>query len=246
MAIRFANVAGRYLRRTTNLPDNDPFTFMAWVNLRADLNTYTPIFYRTANNFNPYWFFGTNNTGTVLLLDINEASGAEYTGGALVVDVWAHVAFTRSGTTPAMYLNGVPTGTPTILAPDALTNDEITLGHTDDADGLPSNLAMAAEKIFNAALTQAEIQQEMRSFTPYRTLNLNTWLPCVDTVLANNAKDLSGNGYDMTVGGTPTIEDGPPIPWRSSRRNRIYVPSAAPPTTQGYIIGAGMGAIIGG
>lgn len=73
------------------------------------------------------------------------------------------------------------------------------------------NGRLFAFKLYEAPLTQAEIQQEMYSVLPRRTANLWCFNPMIENSPTDAAKDRSGNGRDWTYTGTLTVEDSPPV-----------------------------------
>ena len=219
MALRF-NASGDRLSSTTNLPGAAAFTLMGWVYIAVDLNLFGSLLVYGDSVGPKFAYVGVDGTGTTLNLydGINDNAGS-----ALSLATWYHVALAGNlnGSLTA-YLNGVSNVTATGDA--ANSSERIELMNNTANENIDGRLA--AVKIYSAILTAPEILQEMRSFRPVRTANLNTWLPCVDRVVADNALDMSGNGYDMTVGGTLTVEDGPPIPWGQGRK-KYFIPLAA-------------------
>lgn len=72
-------------------------------------------------------------------------------------------------------------------------------------------------KVWNAALTQAEIENELAQYVPHRTANLLRWHP----FLIAETTDYSGADRTLTGGTGATTEDGPPIPWHVPLRRII-------------------------
>lgn len=196
------------LTRTSNNPTVTSFTMMAWVKISVDINTYTAMMIMATNPLSAYYYVGTTADGTTLEAFSN--GNPELTGTNLAVGTWYHVAFTVSGTgagTFLVYLNGVLDITQSGSV--SVTNGAMQFGNDDISEFF--NGCIAAIKVYSAVLPVADIQNEMQSYRPRRTLNLNTWKPNLST--ADQTIDYSGNGFDMTVGGTLATEDGPPISW---------------------------------
>lgn len=198
-----------------------PHTLMAWVYLSVDTNSYSGMF--TYNNGSQY-FFGTGATGTRL----NFFEGGNDTPGSeLALATWYHVAIVAAaggGGSRIAYLNGVQDL--------AATGDDITGGTLfvgNNSGGLLLNGRMAAVKAYSTTLTQAQIRQEMRQYLPYRTANLFAFWPLLTA--AQGTIDFSGNAHPLTSNGTPTTEDGPPIPW--SRGQIVTVPTVISPSGGG-------------
>ena len=97
-----------------------------------------------------------------------------YPAPAPPVGEWQHVAFTHDGTTATMYINGANVGT-SAIALGTGTEAAIVIGalnfQSADADA-PFNGTVDEVKIFNHALSEAEVQQAMlatskvRAFSP--------------------------------------------------------------------------------
>lgn len=212
--------------RTTNLPPATTLTVLGWIYLAVDMNAYTTFFYYGGNASSGYAIVGTSGDG-VTLYHSNPA--LETAGSVLSLSTWYHVGLVVSGSGAgqlAVYLNG----TLNITAdPGTLIMSRIMLGTDTFPD--PFNGRMANVLIYDVALTQAEVQQQMRQYVPFRWANLNAWYPLLH---ANNIADHSPQARAWTVGGTLTTEDGPPIPWVVMppvwrRKSAAVVPRKAPP-----------------
>jgi len=88
------------------------------------------------------------------------------------------------------------------------------------------NGSMAAVKVWDAAMTEAELQLEAWTYMPQRTANLRAWYP----LLKPDPNDASGNGQTLSGGTGTTLDDGPPISW-STGRHRIVIPTASTPVS---------------
>lgn len=224
MSLRF-DADGELLKTTTNLPSITGFTMMAWGFISVDQAGHTSsyaAFGQTSGAF--FYEIDAEHPASVNVLGLWNGSSL-VTGSTLPNSVWYHVAMVCDGTGAGnfrAYLNGVLDITHAGNA--SVTAQELTFGErTSGTSGDGINGRLAAIKVYAGVLTAAEIANEMRYFMPVRTANLNTWLPCVDQASANWGKDVSGNGYNMTVAGTLAFEDGPPIAWRKTRI-RYFIP----------------------
>lgn len=152
-------------------------------------------------------------------------------GSAATADTWAHLACTRNGTSKLLFLNG---------AQDALLTDSDTVQTTFYAgvdDGVDSGSEwigrLAAIKIWKAALSEAEIANEMRQILPFRTENLAAFYP-LTAGLSDDEVDFSGLAQTLTVAGSGhAAADGPPVPWKLGWRRR-YLPGHTPPLGPGF------------
>lgn len=203
--------------RSTNLPDITNFTMMGWFRLAGSTSFGTLLCRGTT------WatYLNVGLTGTVLIYYDSTNSGGEG-GSDLGTNTWHHITYTRSGVTRTIYFDGVQNVQVTNTAP-TVASDVISIGNNGDAENM--NGSAAAIKIWGAALTVAEIQQEMRQYLPVRTANINSFNPFNCPTVASNNIDYSGNGFNLTFGGTLTFEDGPPIAWSNQGNDVIYIPA---------------------
>jgi hypothetical protein len=99
-------------------------------------------------------------------MEIVSGSIGTYFRGSTVVStgLWYHVAFVHSGTTLTLYVNGAVSGSRTGGAPSSLMN--ITrlynyFGYSES--GWIGNVLLDEIKLYNKALTQAQIQLDMNT-----------------------------------------------------------------------------------
>ena len=103
------------------------------------------------------------------------------------------------------------------------TSDRLTIGNDSGASNFLDG-RFAAIKVWDAVLTQAELEQEKWSIRPRRWANIHLWAPCR---IATELADYSGNGRTLTATGTLTTEDGPPVPWGAGSIILPFVAAAA-------------------
>lgn len=217
------------LSRTSNLPGITSFTMMAWVRWTSYSSWHIPLVYGHATTSGLYYAMGTTGSTGPNDLFIGNSAAAWY-GAVPTTGTWYHLCMTVAGTGAGQFL-GYRDGSLVLTGNGSTgpTSGKIWIGNNQDGDYL--NGDVCAVKIYAAVLTAAEIQQEMRQIAPVRTANLNTWLPLVD---GSPTVDYSGNGYNMTSGGTLTFTSNPPVPWRCGPR-RMIIPASAPPASGGYL-----------
>jgi hypothetical protein len=109
-------------------------------------------------------------------------------------------------------------------------NTTVTLGTLWLGSGFTAsewfNGSIAAVKVWNAALTAAELQDESWTYRPQRTDGLFGWHP----LLTTSGVDSSGNHRPLSGGTGTTVADGPPIAWGRGRRKIVR---AADPVVTG-------------
>jgi len=231
MAVR-GDAIGDMLVRTTNKPTNNSFTMMGWfigfdfATTRGHLLTYeadagAPKRLRVETDSSLNMYGGAGSVG----------------GSTLSTSVWFHATMTYNGTTALAYLNAVQDIS---IANGTAPQGAIYVGNDDEiGDDQWLNGRWAAIKLWSAVLNAAEIANEMRQYLPIRTANLNTFSPCL--AASGAGIDYSGNGFNWSIGGTLTTEDGPPIPWSTNRVPHIYTPSAAAPSIRTLtLLGVGL------
>lgn len=203
MAVRFSAI-NTYLYRTSGLPSLATFTWMGWVYLTTDRDAESDLL--VISDGTNFFTFGLSTDGTTLWV----FTSTGYTGGSsLSTGTWYHLALVKSGSSITVYVNGVSNITRT----DAIsfTPGAILMGSNGAAYFI--NGRLAALKIWSGtALSQAEVQAEMRTIRPHHTTNLYGWYPMFPGA-SERVRDYSGNGRNLSSGGTLTDEDPPPLSW---------------------------------
>jgi len=215
------DVAGDSLSRTTNLPTITRFTMMGWFNLAVDRNAITTLLCHGAATGTVTYLLCTDATGTATNFRINNVASA--VGQSLAVNTWSHVAaviFSAAQFSVVTVFNGVQD---IVTDGDAsITAGKFWIGNNASSQFL--NGRAAAVKVYSEALSQEEIQLEMQQYLPVRTDNLNAFYPLL--TISDQTVDYSGAGNALTLAGTLTTFDGPPIPW-SMNRHRVFSRAAA-------------------
>jgi hypothetical protein len=214
-AVGFDDQQDRLVVPSTAFPaSTSSWTFVSWVRIAVDRNEYTafftietPVGHPTDSNE-----LVTLQDGTTLVLF--DHNGAAATLGQLTVGTWYFAAVAVS---PGGGLNAW-------LAPEGgsltkVTGTVATLDHIEISYVGSSNFtfteylngSMAMSRLWNGALTDAEIASEFTSTTPVRTAGLiGDWRL---TSAATAGVDSSGLGHDLGVnfGATHTNVPGPTV-----------------------------------
>lgn len=224
------DASGDVLTRTTNLPGLT-CTLMGWFRVTTDNNAAQAIFQNGDTSAERTMQLNTLWGAATPVLQVYYGNGVSGDNGttALSAGTWYHFAVVMQGTgQPVLgYLNASLEITSGNLHAQ-VSSEKLLVGNNNDNENLVGRAA--AVKVYSAALTAAEIAQEMQQYLPVRTANLNGFYPLWRS---DDVGDYSGNGNNWTVGGTLGTEDGPPIPYK--RGPRRYFPPVA--TSQTVSIG---------
>jgi hypothetical protein len=138
--------------------------------------------------------------------------------GSITTDVWYDVALTQAGSgagNAKLYSDttgsGSAMGSATAAGPSTADLGKLYLGFANSGNW--ANIELDDVRVWSVALTAAELESERLRRFPVRGANLVRWWPMVYDSASNNALDRSGNVSALTIGGTPTIVDGPAVGW---------------------------------
>jgi len=225
MAVRSDASTDRYV--TTSLFQLTTFTILGWFRIHA-----------STANWQRFWDYPTPGLWQYLGCDqsvqnIIYADNVHPAGHINIcpasVGTWFRTALVRTGPTATGYASAVGNAlsNATQTGINAL-GESLYIGGGESSDEW-FNGGAAAVKVYNAALTAAEVEAELAQYQPRRTTNLTNWYP----LIVPETTDYSGNGNNLTAGSTETTtEDGPPIPWGSSRPRLIHIPDTGPPAVE--------------
>lgn len=140
-------------------------------------------------------------------------------------DAWHHWAFVYDGGGAAnadrlkIYLDAANqslTFNGTIPASMGNATTGVVFTGFDDVNNVYLDGTVALRRIWTAALSAAEVAQEMHSYRPARTSGLILWSPYDD---GTNARDYSGNGNHGTATGARQAQ-GPPVGYGGETMHR--------------------------
>lgn len=203
--------SGQYLRRTANLPTSTAFTIAGWVKIRSVRSSAYQYFFNlesALSSATKYEDTGYNNTGGMEVeSDVN--TGAVTSPPTAT---WLFVYLKCSGTGAGNLESGWMGNTDTNFTIGSATGSSFTtvlLQLGNDSYDEWCNVDLRAIRVWNVALTDAELKAEKASTTLVKTANINAFWDLPST---SNYTDSSGNGRDLTVGGSLTTSvDDPPI-----------------------------------
>lgn len=210
MAVGF-DASGDYARITANLPDVYLFTACGFARLKTERDW--QVIFSLDDADTEYLQVALDNTSPTRNLTISSSTlGA---GGAFgsrpANDTWFFWAISNKGPIANVGLQGYWT----YLDPVSMVTYDNDNASDFAANGLYlgndgyddyGGVHLAHVRVWDVELSQSELEAEAASATPVRTANLRAYWP-----LANNTDtgDDSGNGYDLTFGGTLTSETSP-------------------------------------
>ncbi|MEU4224297.1 LamG domain-containing protein [Nonomuraea sp. NPDC026600] len=221
MAVRFS-ASGQHYQATTGLPTT-VYTITAWV-WATDLGSrYRVVHYLRQSSGDHYTAIQVRNLPTDIQLsdDVSYAFGGV---GPLAISpaTWYRVAAVVNGANATFYsaAAGDPLTSASVadFSPPATPN-QLWIGADPFSNWWDGRFA--AIKMWDAALTASEVEQELGQYQPLRTTNLLRWHPLINAEVT----DYSGNGNTLTGGTGATTEDGPPLAWGSAIPVVILPPS---------------------
>lgn len=208
MAVRF-DADTDVLTTTTGLFTGDVCTVLCWGRIAVDRNDYSN-FVSLQTSLGRKVSLTLDSDGTTLRAFDDELAGP--TGISLTVGTWYAIAAVVNGTTCDLYWGTSPyslsTNSDSGFVTSAGATTQMLLGNNLFGFYLDGDLANV--KLYDAALSAAEVSAGLIQYVPLRTANLLHWYPLLNV----NLTDFSGNGNSLTAGGSATaFAAGPPIPW---------------------------------
>lgn len=214
MAIRSTSV-NDFLRRTTNLVQgNHAFTCSFWMRYTG---TVTPTKYRTPflqvddpaiySKYVGLYTDGPVSGDDTLDLEANDGTTFHNTAAQqLTNSVWVPVAYVRSGSSQQIYFGGKFVTSFTLNLSGATFGFQQLLSDTDDTDTTEA-IEICSYKEWNIAQFEDNLLDEWNSLNAVvHTSGLVAFTP-----LTTDALDISGNGNNWTIEGSPTFVATEPV-----------------------------------
>lgn len=234
MAIR-ADAGTDYYERAST-PTITSHTVALWFNQSNDLGAVYQMLgcLQDAGNTG---FIGMFLTPTNDLAGFTTAAGAETSAIAAVsTGTWYFLAWTNAGAgagNAKFYAAAAADASLTmqsLAGEPSWSNATFRLFNSHFSE--PFDGEIAAVKVWDRVLTQAELEIERWSYLPVLTNSLHGYWPMWGT--SDGATDFSGNGKSWTVNGTVASADGPPLPWSPPHDDENAYVIAAAATGQPY------------
>lgn len=198
-----AATASAFFKSTTGNPTITNFTLMGWFLVTSFTNAQSFFSISTADGVSGYTLFSHAADGTLRVESDPNTDVADGTG-ALVANTWYWLALTVAGTGAGQalgYKNAVLVITQT--GSGSPTNAWLGVGGFAPGTGSDS-LRYQNIFVYNAVLTQLEIQRQMLQMQPVRYRDLLRWSHCYGDAPAQCAQDNSGQNNPWTIVGSPT------------------------------------------
>lgn len=193
------------ITRTANLPSTTNFSMSVWVKFTSLTATWQYIVMLSdaeATN----WLGAVINTNNRFEVQSSMA-GISGDYSSISTDTWYYVSASNNGTNAVAR---IWSATGTLLFTSTANSASFTptvmdFGNDDYTGGEQITGKLCYGRVWDAVLSQAELEDEMFSETPVRTANLNTAF--------NNADgtDESGNGRNWTLTNITTSSDFPDV-----------------------------------
>lgn len=213
MAVRF-DASGEALTRTASLPSSTAFTMCGWAKRAASTSTWT--FFAGLENATSsstkYMVIGYRNNGPFCISSDTGGTAAQF-GTTYGDGVWFFWAISNAGTGATDFKGYAMASTESSFQTVTETGSSFTaamMPFGNDSYNERFNGTMAGLRVWDAVLTQAELEQERYSILPVRMANLHGFWPIFGH---SDLVDYSGNARDLTATGTLSTEDGPPVSW---------------------------------
>jgi hypothetical protein len=208
-----------WLTATTGLPAASPHTVACWVRYDTGLRDQGPwLLYNGGAYWGIYTFNGTNVAGA--------NGGTDYTITTLTVGSWYYLVVVKpNNTSKNTWYAAEGATTVTAGGGGASTSNTFTPNLLSIGGWSPyfvmSRCSIAHFRIWDAALSQAEVEAELVSATAVRTSNLNREYRFANGALTT---DSGAGARTLTSGGTPTFTADPTFPSPATRRQRPSAP----------------------
>ena len=209
------------LGRTTGLPSRTAFTACGWAKRNADTGNYSVLFSLWDAGGNTLALSFVENGDNIQVFTHAANSATIITPGS---GNWFFWAITGGATLVGYAGVGTDALSTQSIAQATFTPDTMSIGNISAASYY-LNGDIGPVKIWDATLTQAEIENERWQYLPNRLANLHLFSPLINTG-GTSFLDISGAGRNWTEGGTVIDASGPPISWKMGR-HRVLIPVAA-------------------
>ena len=195
-----SNYAGIFNHEDTSTGARDGWNF--WIQSNSSAST--------------TFTFGTERFGNGV-----QSVGMYSIGSSTILNTWQHMVATYDGSNIRMYRNGILVSGP-VASSQAITNNIVQLTVASRGTGSHIDADIAAAKIYNRALSSAEIIQNYNALAPRfgiaTSANATTLTrQTINTILANNFDEVTFNSVNPIIINQFTYsEDFSNVAWQKS------------------------------
>ena len=175
-------------------------TLEAWVNPSAVNSTWRDVIYKGNDN---YYLEGTSTSNSAPAIGgtFGGANANVYGTAGLAVNTWAHLAATYDGSTLRLYVNGTQVSSTARTGSIATSTNPLQIGG-DSIYGQYFNGLIDEVRIYNVALTQAQIQSDMNTPIGASTPSPAVTLSSTSVVFGNQATGTTSTAQPVTITNT--------------------------------------------
>ena len=156
------NGTNQYVQMPTNVWFSNDFTIEAWVYERSYNNWSRVVDFGNGTNDNVYLALSTGTTGQPRLAVYVGASPYYIIApGPIPLNQWVHLAATLRNNTATLYTNGVMAISGPVTPPNAVNRTNNYIGRSNWAADSYANAIFDEVRIWNVALTQAQIANNL-------------------------------------------------------------------------------------
>lgn len=205
-AIQFGQPNARIaINDTADLDLTTGMTLEAWVKPTSNTSTWNTIIMKESTGNLAYTIYSRGDSQNV-------PHGYIYAGGserevkdttALTLNVWTHIALTYNGSQLKMYINGATPIVTSYSGSIATSSGQLSIGGNSVWPGEIFSGVIDDVRIYNTALTQSEIQQDMVTAVGGGVV------PTATGVIASSTPTLTPT---TVISGTPTVTPTPTTP----------------------------------
>ncbi len=215
------NASGDYIRRTTNLPSATTFTLAAWYKRVAHVEDNQVIL-----SVNSAGTFTVGMTQAVDLWRVQAGSSINSVSNGPALDTWYYLALTCAGTGATDTTFRIWSAAGTLIETLQATGQVQTVTSVqvlNSGFGQYTSGKAAYGRLWDAVLSQAELEAELASSTIVRTANINTAFGADSaTDVSGNARDWATNAITVDSADNPSFAEAP-VADRDIPGRRIYV-----------------------
>ena len=188
------------INNSASLQLGTAMTLEAWVNPSVVNNAWRDVIYKGNDN---YFLEGTSGDGGVPVVGgtFGGSDVALNGAGVLPVNTWTHLAATYDGTTMRLYVNGVQVASQAQTGAMAASTNPLQIGG-DSLYGQFFQGTIDEVRIYNVALTAAQIQTDMNTPVPPDTQPPSAPMNLVATALDGSQIELSWTVSTDNIGVT--------------------------------------------